>query len=280
MLLAQITDLHIKPERRLAYGVVDTATMLEECVRTILQLKQRPDAVVATGDLVDDGLPAEYGLLREILQPLAAALPLYLMPGNHDDRAALRAAFPDHPYLRQSEPYVQFVIEEHGLRLVALDSVVAGEGGGALCSAQLAWLDQVLAASARPTVVALHHAPFMTGIGHMDDIGLANADALAALLQRHPQVERVIAGHLHRSLSCRFGGTVASVCPSTAHAVTLDLAPDAPDQFELEPPAFQLHLQTASGLVTHTAFIGAFGASYPFRHDGVLIDSAPLAQRA
>ncbi len=271
MLLAQISDLHIKPQRRLAYGIVDTAAMLEQCVASILKLKQRPDAVIATGDLVDLGRPDEYGLLREILAPLSA-LPLYLLPGNHDERAALRACFPDHDYLRQWEPFVQYAIDDHPLRIVALDTVIPGQGGGELCSQRLAWLERALAQSSRPTVLALHHPPFATGIGHMDRISLANAEGLDTVLRRHPHVERVIAGHLHRPIACRFGGTVASVCPSPAHLVALDLSTEAPDHFVMEPPGFQLHVQTASGLVTHTAYIGEFAGPYPFREAGKLID--------
>jgi 3',5'-cyclic AMP phosphodiesterase CpdA len=271
MLLAQISDLHVKAERRLAYGVVDTASMLERCVAAIVALRQRPDAVIATGDLVDLGLPEEYGLLREILSPLAS-LPLYLLPGNHDEREALRRAFPDHGYLRQWAPFVQYAIDDHALRIVALDTLVPGEGRGELCLSRLSWLDRTLAECARPTVVALHHPPFATGIGHMDRITLSNAPALDAVLRRHSHVERVIAGHLHRSIVCRFGGTIASVCPSPAHLVALDLASDAADHFVLEPPGFQLHVQTASGLVTHDAFIGKFAGPYPFREEGRLID--------
>lgn len=271
MLLAQISDLHVKSGRRLAYGVVDTAAMLERCVAAILALPQRPDAVIATGDLVDLGRAEEYGLLREILAPLAP-LPLYLLPGNHDDRAALRAAFPEHAYLRQWEPFVQYVIDAHDVRIVALDTVIPGKEGGELCRERLAWLDRTLAASSRPTVVALHHPPFASGIGHMDRIGLGNADALAAVLRRHPHVERLVAGHLHRPITCRFGGTVASVCPSVAHQVALDLSTEAPDRFVMEPPAFQLHASTASGLVTHTAYVGAFDGPFPFRENGRLID--------
>jgi 3',5'-cyclic-AMP phosphodiesterase len=271
MLLAQISDMHIKPQRRLAYGVVDTAAMLEACVAAILKLKQRPDAVIATGDLVDLGRPDEYGLLCEILAPLSS-IPLYLLPGNHDERAALRASFPKHDYLRQWEPFVQYAIEDHALRIVALDTVIPGQGGGELCPARLAWLDRTLAQSDRPTVVALHHPPFVTGIGHMDRVCLTNTGELARVLLRHPQVTRVIAGHLHRPITCHFAGTVASVCPSPAHLVALDLSTEAPDNFVMEPPGFQLHLQTDSGLVTHTAYIGDFAGPYPFREGGRLID--------
>lgn len=271
MLLCQITDTHIKADRRKAYGIVDTAAMLERCVQQILALPQQPDAVITTGDLVDYGRPDEYALLRELLGPLA--MPLYLMAGNHDERGGLRTSFPDHAYLRQWAPFVQYAIDEHPLRLVALDTVIPGQGGGELCAQRLAWLDRTLANRPdHPTVVALHHPPFATGIGHMDRIGLAGADALAQVIGRHPQVERVIAGHLHRSISQRFAGTVASTCPSPAHQVALDLAPDAADNYVLEPPGFQLHWWSGRALVTHTAVIGDFAGPYPFRVGGKLID--------
>jgi 3',5'-cyclic-AMP phosphodiesterase len=85
------------------------------------------------------------------------------------------------------------------------------------------------------------------------------------------QVERVIAGHLHRPIVARFAGTVASTCQSPAHQVALDIAPDAADDFILEPPGFQLHWWNGRQLVTHTAYIGEFDGPYPFRTDGKLI---------
>lgn len=273
MILCQISDTHIKAERRKAYGIVDTAGMLERCVQHVLELPQRPDAVVFTGDLVDRGDADEYVLLRELLQPLLEALPVYLLPGNHDERQALREAFPEHGYLRQWEPFVQYAIEEHALRLVALDTLIPRSGSGELCAQRLRWLDDTLAAQPeRPTVVALHHPPFITGIGHMDRLTLAGREALAAVVARHPQVERVIAGHLHRPITMRFAGTVASTCPSPAHQVALDLAPDAADNYVLEPPGYQLHWWSGHALVTHTAYIGDFEGPYPFRAGGRLID--------
>jgi 3',5'-cyclic-AMP phosphodiesterase len=271
MLLCQISDTHIKTGGKLAYGIVDTARMLERCVADILKLPQQPDAVIATGDLVDYGLPAEYALLRELLAPLT--MPLYLMPGNHDERAGMREAFPDHAYLRQWDPFIQYAIDEHAVRIVALDSVIPRQGGGTLCSQRLAWLDRTLAESPdKPTVVALHHPPFTTGIGHMDLVGFDNAEGLAAVIGRHPQVERVIAGHLHRPITARFAGTVASTCPSPAHQVALDIAVDAADNFILEPPGYQLHWWNGRQLVTHTAYVGEFDGPYPFRIGGRLID--------
>ena len=275
MLLCQITDLHIKAERKLAYGRVDTAGMLERCVAAILRLAPAPDAVLITGDLVDRGSDAEYELLAQLIAPLSTQgnLPVYLVAGNHDEREALRRNFPAHSYLRQWAPFVQYAIDAHALRIVALDTVIPGQGGGLVCAERLDWLDRTLSqAPEQPTVILMHHPPFVTGIGHMDRVGLDNSDALEAVVRRHPQVERVMCGHLHRSIQARFGGTVASTCPSTAHQVALDLASPSPDNFVMEPPGYQLHFWNGKQLVTHTAVLGDFAGPYPFRTAGRLID--------
>jgi 3',5'-cyclic AMP phosphodiesterase CpdA len=207
-----------------------------------------------------------------LLAPLP--MPYYLIPGNHDERGAMRAAFSDHAYLRQSEVFVQYAIDDWPVRIVALDTVIPGASGGELCRERLAWLESALAARPdKPTVVIMHHPPFDTGIGHMDDIGLNGADALAAVIRRYPNVERVLCGHIHRPIQMRFAGTIASVCPSPAHQVALDLAPDAPSRFMMEPPGYQLHQWSeANGVVSHTAFIGEFAGPYPFYEGGKLID--------
>ena len=137
-----------------------------------------------------------------------------LLPGNHDRVDALRAAF------RRRSPRqdgrADGVVEGE-VRIVTLDSSRFPEPGGDLDADQLDWLEDVLsAAPTAPTIVALHHPPFATGIGHMDAMALsaaASAD-LEAVIARHPQVERVVCGHLHRSVIRRFGGTIAQVCPA------------------------------------------------------------------
>jgi Icc protein len=271
-LLAQITDMHVKAGGKLSYRVVDTEGSLARCIAHLLKLPQRPDAVIFTGDLTDFGRADEYANLRRLLAPLS--MPAFLVAGNHDSPSALRAAFADHVYLHQREGSLDYVVDDFPLRIVVLDSTVSGRNDGALRKVQLDWLDGTLAAAPqKPTVVALHHPPFWTGIGHMDAMALANPQALEAVVARHRQVERVISGHLHRTIFTRFGGTVASTCPSPAHQVALDLADDAASRFVLEPPAFQFHLWTEGrGLLTHTAAIGDYAGPYPFFEDGKLID--------
>ncbi|NOV24320.1 phosphodiesterase [Cupriavidus necator] len=275
-LVAHITDLHIKAGGRLSYRLVDTAGALHRCIDTLLAAPQQPDAVIVTGDLVDFGAESEYQFLRQILQRLP--MPVRLLPGNHDSRGALRRVFADHDYLfatGSGEDPVHYSIEAGPLRLVAFDCTVPGQPGGRVDPAALPWLEAALSADPdRPALLLLHHPPFFTGIGHMDAQGLANADALEAVVRRHPQVERVLCGHLHRHITRRFGGTVAMTAPGPAHQVALDLDRHAPSRFRMEPPGYLLHWwHPAHGLVTHAAAIGDYGAAHPFFDaQGKLID--------
>ena len=272
--LIQLTDLHIRAPGCLTYRRIDAAAYLKRAVDSVLSLPQTPHAIVISGDLTDFGRAEEYANLRTLLEPLNP-LPLYLMPGNHDDRDALRAAFPDHAYLGQ-EGFIQYAVDIGALRLIALDTLVPGRSEGMLCADRLDWLAQQLAASGeRPVVIALHHPPFQTLIGHMDAIGLQQgAQALEDLVRAHPNVARVISGHLHRSIQVGFGGSVATTAPSVAHQVCLDLAPDAASAWTLEPPGFMVHALPDDGrLVSHTQASGHFDGPYPFwDENGALID--------
>ena len=271
MLIAQISDLHIKAEGNLAYGIVDTAQMLRECVASIMRQNPLPDFVVVTGDMVDYGRKNEYDLLKELLAPLD--MPLYVVVGNHDERQLLREAFsgPGFEYLEQFDEFVQYAVDLGGLRLLALDTGVPMEGRGTLCAKRLAWLNERLGEDVSPTLIAMHHPPFLTGIAHMDAIGLEGSAELEDIISRHSHVERLLCGHLHRSIQCRFGGTVASTCPSPAHQVAFDLRADGPDRFVMEPPGYQLHLWRDGRLVSHTCAIGVYAGPYRFREGGVLL---------
>jgi Icc protein len=258
MLIAQISDLHIVRPGKDLYGGVDTASYLERAVAAVAAHQPAPELVLVTGDLVDKGAPEEYARLRAILERLP--MPYRLIPGNHDARDALRAAFPDHAYLAGAAGFISYAIEEFPLRLIGLDSLDVGRVGGCLCDTRLNWLDRQLArAPQRPTMIFLHHVPFRTGVTHFDEQAFIGADGFAAVVRRHPQVEKVVAGHVHRSMSMRWAGTVFSTCPSTAHQFVLDFSPENHVDYALETPGFQLHdWREGRGVLTHTMPIGEF----------------------
>ncbi len=253
MLIAQISDLHIQTDGKFAYGKVDTVSYLTQAVAVLNALDPQPDIVLATGDLVERGSAAEYAVLREILAPLKA--PLLVVPGNHDARATLKAAFPRAGGdLVAEDGFFQYAIDDYPVRLVAVDTSEPKKPWGTFCDARAAWLEATLAAGgAKPTLIFQHHPPFATGIGHMDKMALRDDGRLAAIVKRYPNVERVVCGHVHRAIQARFAGTIASICPSTAHQIALDLREDAAGGYTFEPPGLQLHRWTqATGIVSHT----------------------------
>lgn len=271
MLIAQISDPHILAEGRVYKGRVDTAAWLARAVEALRARRPRPDCVLLTGDCVDKGDADEYANLARILAPLDA--PIFAIPGNHDARAPFLAAFPDIARRIGDFPFVQYAVDDFPVRLLALDTLEEGKPGGVLCARRLAWLETELAAGGtKPTAIFLHHPPFATGIAAMDEQGLADPERLAAIVARHPNVERVLAGHLHRAIETRFAGTIASCAPSTAHQVALGLGANAPFGFTLEPPGYRLFLWRAgTGLVGHLATHAPFEGPYAWR------DGAPLA---
>jgi 3',5'-cyclic-AMP phosphodiesterase len=272
MIAAQITDMHVKEPGHLSYRKVDSGAALARCVEHVNGLDPSPDFVIATGDLVDRGKPAEYRYLSELLSPLK--MPIYLMPGNHDDRAALRAEFSSHAYLQHDDVFLNFVIEEHPVRIIALDTVIAGEPSGELCRDRLTWLDASLgAAPDHPTAIFMHHPPFLTGIRHMDAQNCRSGEALASLLQNHSQVQWMMCGHVHRSITVHWHGLTASIAPSPSHQVAFDLREDGPPSLVLEPPGYHIHhWRPDTGLITHTCVVGSFDGPHPFFENGQLID--------
>ena len=264
--IAQISDLHIKPPGSLAYGRVDTAKALERCVAALNEFTPAPDFVVISGDLADTPTPGEYDYLKRMLAPLK--LPFAGIPGNHDSRELMRAAFPQADYASASGPLNQKV-EVDRLDLVLLDSSVHGKPHGELDAPTLQWLDATLGSSAdRPALLFLHHPPFITGIWHMDRQNLLNSSELAPIVRRHPRVHLIAAGHVHRATLTMFAGVPATICPAPNHAVDLDLAELRQPSFKVEPPAFHLHTwfpEAGFGnVVTHQVSIGNFNGPHPF----------------
>lgn len=263
MLIAQISDLHIQHGTAQA-ELIQASKQLMRAIATLNSLKPRPDLLVITGDLTESGKKEEYKILQPLLEQLN--MPFLLIPGNHDNPAMLRQVFHEHDYLKTDPPFIQYTIETHPLRIVALDTTVAGQSHGQLCQTRLDWLAQRLAEQpGRPTVILMHHPPFQTGISKMDELGLLSGrEAFADIVAGHPNVERILCGHLHRTIMCRVGSTMATTCPGTAHQIVLDLNAPGELEFNFEPPGYQLHWQGPHGLVTHHAVIGDFPGPYHF----------------
>ncbi len=261
MLLAQISDFHVVPSDTEKGKLMRTAEHLQSALAHVEAIEPKVDVVLGTGDLVDAGGLEEYQLLASLLK--ACTRPLYLIPGNHDERELMREVLREHghDYLPESG-FLNYCVDLGELRLVALDTLVPGEPGGLLCEQRLAWLDERLGEDDKPTIVMQHHPPFATGLSQMDGMGLSGSAEEEAILRKHPHVERVLCGHIHRSIVRRFGGSLASTVPSTAHQLELDLRTPGRLAVLEEPPACALHLWRDDALVSHISLIGDFGPVY------------------
>lgn len=266
MIIAQISDTHVTA----VGGQVDqqyaTADHLQRAVTHLTRLPAPPDLVLVTGDCVDTGSAADYARFQDLLRPLT--MPVYVIPGNHDDRDRLRDAFGPQGAKPMAD-FAQYVVDDWPVRLIGLDTNVPGQPGGSLCPERLRWLaDRLAEAPDRPTVLFLHHPPFLTGLHVLDQMGLAGAEAFGAIVARAPQVERILAGHIHCAMQRRFHGTLALTCPSTAHQIYPDLQHEERLSVVMEPPTCLLHVwRETTGLVTHPSPIGEYGP-ITLVHDG------------
>jgi 3',5'-cyclic AMP phosphodiesterase CpdA len=251
VLIAQISDLHIAEADNYMRKFVDANAKLAAAIDYLNAMQLRPDVVLATGDLTDHGRPEQYELLAAILAELD--IPLLLIPGNHDERDPFRETFAaTHPYLPQQGP-IQYVVDDYDVRLIAVDTTRVDHHDGELDDDRLQWLDHTLAQRPDdPAVVFLHHPPFTTGIWWMDCVGLGGARQLEAIVRSHPNVQLVLAGHLHRPITTNWGSTVVSTAPSTTHQVVCNLHPDHLPAMAAEPPMLQLHWWTGDAFVSHT----------------------------
>ena len=245
-LLVQLSDPHIGA----TWAAGDPTPGWDAAIESVRRLPDRPDAILVSGDLTDHGEDVEYAEVKAGLETLD--VPAYVLPGNHDNRTRLRACFglPGEP----DEP-VHYVTDLGPLRLIVLDTTRPGHDDGELGARQLDWLASELATapvSAQPTLIAMHHPPFATGIPVWDEIGLDSSDraALAEVIRPHSQVVRLVAGHVHRAIAAELAGRVALSIPSTYvqgrlhfEATELELAP--------QPAAFAVHAVHGGGIASH-----------------------------
>jgi len=258
VLLAHLSDPHLTTGP-LAGG---PAAGLHAALGRLLGLPTRPDAAVITGDLTDHGHPDEYHQLAELLAGIP--LPVYLAIGNHDNRDAFLDAFAGTANLAGGDR-THYAVDLRGATLVVLDSLVPGEGAGRVGSDQLAWLDTVLSQRPEtPALVVVHHPPVPVGIPFLDGIRLLDADALAEVVRAHPQVVRVLCGHVHRTITAPFAGILVTTAPSTYRQSALDMTEPGTMGYLDEPTSFLLHQltdTTAGTCVTHTVPVSGAAAT-------------------
>jgi len=229
-LLVQITDTHIVERGTLLYGQADTARHLGETVSEINAMRPQPDAVLITGDLVEHPGPATYSHFRDLIEPLQ--MPTYLMPGNHDDPDIMWGYFRDSLMFPAKPPHYQYVIDDFPFRILMLNSHYDNSELPFFGERRQRWLDEQLSSSDKPTLIAIHHPPFRTGIGFIDMVGQDWYWEMGEIVARHPQVLKIICGHGHIDLLGRLGSVPVQMVGSIAHQLIADRVVDVAPAFD------------------------------------------------
>ncbi|WP_261555000.1 metallophosphoesterase [Frankia tisae] len=224
--LIQVSDTHLLPAGQLMHDRVDTFALLETVAATVASSTGPVAGILLTGDLADDGSPASYRRLRQIIDPLAAKLgaPVVYTMGNHDERLAFRAELLNGADVPADHPCDSIHLV-NGLRLVALDSTTPGRHDGWLTDAQLAWLAGVLATPApRGTLLIVHHPPLPSPVPTVHLLRLAAAQRLADVVAG-TDVHMILSGHAHHAGAGALAGIPVWISPALAY----DADPLPPD---------------------------------------------------
>jgi Icc protein len=206
--ILHLTDphLHASPETRMRG--VRTDETLQRVIADAMQNHDRPDCLLVTGDIVQDESRAGYQRFREIAA--VPGLPVYCLPGNHDAPGMLAEVCNDGNF--------QFcgTASFGPWHLIMLDTVVAGDDGGALRPSELARLERFLSAlSGQHALIALHHQPVPMGSRWLDAVGLSNAADLLRIVGRHDVVRAILWGHVHQASDRMHGSIRLLSTPST-----------------------------------------------------------------
>jgi 3',5'-cyclic-AMP phosphodiesterase len=205
--LLQLTDTHLFGQSDGKLLGLPTHISLGRIVDRILARSTRPDLILLTGDLSQDGSAESYDQLSTLLAPLK--LPTYWLPGNHDSVETMTRSLSS-PIFQAEKRFVS-----QGWQFILLNSQIPGEVSGRLSAATLGDLTRQLEQNNQPTTIAFHHPPVHLQSAWLDNSALQNPDELFAVIDRFPQVKLVLFGHIHQEICQKRQGVTYLSCPST-----------------------------------------------------------------
>jgi Icc protein len=251
MIIVQTSDTH------LVLDTPDADQRIRDFERTVADLNAldpAPDVIVHTGDIVHNGRRDEYAEAVRILANARA--PVYVLPGNKDDRANLRAAFSAAGYLSPDSAFVDYAVEDYPIRLIAVDTLSTASNRGDFCEERVRRLIGMIDAEAsKPIAIFAHHPPFKVEVGP-DPINFETPEIMARLQQALQHSGRVIAvfcGHVHRSTSGHVGRIPVMVAPCIATSLRKG---EYPTRMQTRP-IYNVHrFDPIWGFVTETRIVG------------------------
>ena len=203
--IIQLSDCHVSADPNVLYRGMSPRVELEGL---LLEVKKwRPDLLLVTGDLAEDGSKEAYQYLAETLAALN--VPVLTIPGNHDRAELQKKHFP------KTAVDQALVYDQDGWRLIFLNSAKPGDIAGSFSDADLNGLEIALGSNKLPTVVVLHHQPVLTGSTWIDRFPLKHPEPFWSCLETSKNTKAVLWGHIHHEFSGKRDGICLLGTPST-----------------------------------------------------------------
>jgi 3',5'-cyclic AMP phosphodiesterase CpdA len=263
MIIAQISDTHI------ALDTLDAEQRMSdfECtIADINALHPPPAVIIHTGDVVHNGRSDEYAEAVRVLGKAQA--PVYVIPGNKDDRTNLRAAFSEFGYLSRDSAFIDYSVEDYAVRLIAVDTLNTESNKGDFCADRTGRLIKMInAEGSKPIAVLAHHPPFEVKVGP-DPINFETTEMMELLQQALRHSGRVIAvfsGHVHRSTAGHVDGIPAMVAPCIATTLRKG---EYPPHMKNRPVYYVHRFDPAWGFITEARIVGMGPSAASRREEG------------
>jgi Icc protein len=189
----QISDshLHAAADSRMR-GVTTYATFLSVLEHAQRDRRWPVDAILATGDIVQDESRAGYERFRASMEPLG--VPVLSIPGNHDDPNLMSEILTSGAFQLGGE------LRLGPWSIVMLSTFLAGEDAGGLGPARLQGLRKALEVhEGQHVLIAMHHHPLPMGSTWLDGVALRDGAAFWQIVDQHPAVRGVLCGHVHQA---------------------------------------------------------------------------------
>lgn len=208
----QLSDLHLDPDPTYVADGYQPYTSFLRVLKHVQEADPAPDFLLLTGDLAWNQQREVYPLLDKLLS--GTQLPYYWIPGNHDHPGIMQELAPQ----LQVQPERFFT--RKGIAFVLLDSLEPNYQAsyGQVSSEELAFMEQCLQENPNyPTAVVLHHQPILQACPWIDRVMLREAEVFINTLEKYPQVQAVLFGHIHNPTEKQIRGIRYWAAPSTAY---------------------------------------------------------------
>jgi len=210
MKIIQISDTHLFAQDDSQIFGINSNLKFKEVLKKIITDEVRDaDLVLLTGDISQDETVESYQYVTRELSLLN--LPVYWIPGNHDNLEQLEAVFSQNDQFKRVSK-----LSLNDWNFVFLNTKLPEHDEGYLSPTELNLLQQEITNSPEHKKIAIimHHHPGKVGTPLIDNYLLQNAKEFWSIV-KNTSVELIICGHVHGDYCLKHEGITLESAPAT-----------------------------------------------------------------